>query len=144
MVLSFVILTHGFQWKWPNFGSWLLIENVIPKHDIHMPSNYRLWKNVKTQINQHLFACIANLMFMTKKFSKINFFFHISKCRGEWCPQMKTLASMYKIGGWKLPSLQNCLKYVNYIPSYPHTLILKQGKTFLELQSTLLVSCTWQ
>lgn len=90
-----------------------------------MPSNSRLWKNVKTPINQHLFC-----MFMTKKFSKIKIFLQIFRCCGEWCPQMKTLASMYKIGGWKLPSLQKCLKNVHYIQAYPHTLILKQGKPF--------------
>jgi hypothetical protein len=39
---------------------------------------------------------------------------------------MKTLASMYKIGGWKLPSLQKCSLHT----VYPHTLILKQRRTF--------------
>lgn len=33
---------------------------------------------------------------------------------------------MYKIGGWKLPSLQKCPLHT----IYPHTLILKQRRTF--------------
>jgi hypothetical protein len=40
-----------------------------------------------------------------KGLSKIKFVLHISKCHRGWYLQMQILASMYTIGGWKLPSL---------------------------------------
>jgi hypothetical protein len=39
-------------WKWFNFGSWLLVENIIPKCNVHIV----LFKDNKTLINQHLFC----------------------------------------------------------------------------------------
>jgi len=51
---------------------------------------------------------------------KIKITLYISKCHEESCFQMQTLASMYMISGWTLLSLQNHVKNVHYIQSYPH------------------------
>jgi hypothetical protein len=51
--------------------------------------------------------------------------------------------SMYMIGAWKLLSLQNCVKNVQYTTILPKAYSLSKGKPSLELQSTSTIPCVW-
>jgi len=36
------MLDHEFQWKWPSSNSWSLVEDIVPKCNTCMPSNWAL------------------------------------------------------------------------------------------------------
>jgi hypothetical protein len=57
---------------------------------------------------------------------------------------MHNNSSMYMIGAWKLLSLQNCVKNVQYPTILPKSYSLSKGEPSLELQSTLPIPCVWQ
>jgi hypothetical protein len=75
------------------------------------------------QIILHQYKMVLNPW--QKSLSKIKIALHIFGCHGGWCFQMKTLASMYMIGGWQFSSH---VKNVHHIQSYPHpNLYLKEN-----------------
>jgi len=51
--------------------------------------------------------------------------------------------SMYMIGAWKLLSLQNCVKDVQYLTILPKPYSLSKREPSLELQSKSPIPCVW-
>jgi hypothetical protein len=53
------MLDHKFQWKWPSSNSWLLVEDIVPKCNTCMPSNWALEGQLNLNKPTNIFLFIS-------------------------------------------------------------------------------------